>query len=191
MPATREEMVEWVFALLDQRVMPDANPIWADGSRISADERRELLTLLQYEGRLRVQRHEAAQQNGPTRRSRRLLASFLSPEQRERFRLKGEFYVTAPSGRVYRFHPGWPPAEVERHGKRVFAVRSFCLHQDPEHAMPAADLTLAQLLLLSHSEEAFRAEANHRDHLDQLWNGDYLRRLRRAQQERQRLGATP
>ena len=44
--------------------------------------------------------------------------------------------------------------------------------------MPPADLSAAHLLMLLSDEAAFLATANARDARDQLWNRDYLRRLR-------------
>jgi hypothetical protein len=76
---------------------------------------------------------------------------------------------------------------IVRHGQRWFRRTAYCVHDDPDDpdAMPPADLTVAHLLMVLADEAEFLATANARDVRTQMWNGDYLRRMRRR-----RLAAT-
>lgn len=113
----------------------------------------------------------------------RLLRRLLSAGQRRQLRRLRYFYATTPTGATYRLDPRRAHAErVERHGPRGrwYAKRSFCLHDDHDaDKMPPADVTTAHLLLLMADEAAFLEMANETRRDDQLWNGDYLRRMRR------------
>jgi hypothetical protein len=55
------------------------------------------------------------------------------------------------------------------------------LHPEDPAALPAADVSLAQLLLLSADEAEFRSRAN-REEIPRacLWNGEWRRRLNNA-----------
>lgn len=115
------------------------------------------------------------------RKAYRLLRRFLTPEQDAQLRRKREIPVTTASGRTYRLLPNTGAVhEVERHGSRYFVVRSFCLHPDDTVPLPPADVTLSQLLLLVADEEEFRRLANITERQSDLWNGEWLRTLRRV-----------
>lgn len=183
MPGTVVEFCRYVEAVLAGTVMPDTMPVWEDGTAATEAELREIAGLMLYEARQRWNRRREAESLPARRKAARLLRRFLAPQQREQLKRRGHFVVETPSGRFYRFHPRMGRAEeVTRHGTRFFVLTSFCLH--PEEKLPPADVTLAQLLLLSTDEEAFRQEANATNRRDQLWNGDWLRRLRQAARER-------
>jgi hypothetical protein len=117
-------------------------------------------------------------------RSRQLLRSFLSEKQRREFSQNRQIVVIGSLGGRYRLYPHTGACKgLERHGKRWFAVRRFCLH-DPEGLLPPADVSLAQMLLLLQDEAAFLAKANVTEQRSTLWNGDWLRRLNAARCER-------
>lgn len=184
MPAAEGEMAAFLGRLLGGEWI-ETPVIWRDGSLVSERELRELSALLRHELDRRGYVRRLHQTAGPRRRAMRLLRSFLTPEQNRQLDSRREFHVTAASGRTYRFRPCTRTVqEVERHGSRFFVVRSFCLHPPDDAKLPAADVTLAQVLLLSADEEEFRAKANISERLTQLWNGDWLRTLARRRRER-------
>ena len=76
---------------------------------------------------------------------------------------------------------------MTRHGRRWFVRRHFCLHEQSLLVlpMPPADLALTHLLWLLADEQEFLRLANATDRRDMLWNGQWRRRLRAAQLERQ------
>lgn len=183
MPATPQELAELAGRLGNNPVVTAATDEfrWADGSAITDAEWSDVLALHAY--LLRVRRRKL--QSGAQRKARRLLRQLLAPSQRASLSRLGHFYVTAPSGSTYRLDPRLGRAErVEKHKGRYFAKRSYCLHDaDDGGKMPPADVTIAHMLLLLADEAAFLATANESPRDDQLWNGDYLRRLRRRQQQ--------
>jgi hypothetical protein len=69
----------------------------------------------------------------------------------------------------------WDESDAESVAR---ARRSFCIHPESGHGLPGADIALTQMLWLAADEEAFLAEANATERHQDLWNGDYLRRLR-------------
>jgi hypothetical protein len=92
--------------------------------------------------------------------------------------------VEGSAGGTYRVMPYCGQTQrVERHGRRWFAKAAFCYH-DKEGELPKADVALAHLLLLKTDEPGFLAAANHRVLGDQLWNRDYIRRLRERRAQR-------
>jgi hypothetical protein len=176
MPGTPQEFVALLGAWPDDSLIPPPGHRWGDGTAITPDEEADLLALRVYAHRLRARRRWGRAQA----RARRLLRSLLSAEQRGQLRRWRYFLVAAPSGSVYRLNPRCGHVErVERHGRRWFVREAFCLHDAPDDGqMPPADLSVAHLLLLRADEEAFLATANRNPRNDQLWNRDYLRRIR-------------
>lgn len=187
MPATTEELCAWARALLDATVMPDTVPIWADGTRATLQEGQDVMALAAYEARRRRDARRLARSAKARCRAYRLLRLFLSPTQAEQLARCRHFEQAAASGRVYRLIPATGQVdEVERHGKRRYVIRSFCLHPDPWNEVPPADVSLAQLLLLVSDEEEFLRLANATERRsDTLWNGEWQRRLRSARRERE------
>lgn len=186
MPGTPREFVALVDAFLTTdrpwAVILDEWR-WEDGTPVSMAEWDDLRALVAYT--LRMRRRRAHRE--PQRKAMRLLRRLLSPAQRAQLRRLRYFYATAASGATYRLDPRRGHAErVERHGPRGrwYVKRAYCLHDDQDaDAMPPADVTAAHLLLLMADEAAFLAEANESRRDDQLWNGEYLRRMRRRHLE--------
>lgn len=177
MPGTPDELVALAITWSEDSLIPPPGHRWADGTDISDAEWRDVLALRAYIRRLRErERHKPAQ-----RKARRLLRSLLTPRQRAELRRLRYFYATTPGGATYRLDPRRGYAErVERHDRKWFVKRAYCLHdQCDEGKMPPADVTVAHLLLLLADEPAFLATANETRRDDQLWNGEYLRRMRR------------
>ena len=184
MAVSLEEMEELlgllVAALVEDRVAPDDVP-W---HKFGEDLQRSIFEAVAHEKRRRA--HRRGQ-----RRAMRLLRSLLPEEQREAVRRSGCFRVVGSLGGVYRLHPHHGAVErVERHGRHWFATVNYCLHDDGRE-MPAADLTLAHMLWLLSDEARFLAEANARPMMSELWNGDYMRRLREARIRRAQALPTP
>ncbi len=173
MPGTTDE----ILALVTLEDTPPAF-LWADGTAPTAAELADVAALRGYRRTLLWRRR-----SGPQRVAMRLLRSLLSADQRASLRRSKSFLVIASSGRAYRLWPALGSTElVTRHGTRWYVLLRYCLHDDrsdPGLAMPPADLSVAHLLLLLADEDGFRAEANARHARDQLWNPDYLRRVRR------------
>lgn len=182
MPGTSEEIVRLATA-------PGGIPngiVWADGTQATAEEIFDLVALREYA----IRRIDRVRMIGaPQQRAMELLMSFLTDSQQRQLRRCRYFVATGSDGGVYRFNPRLgATAQVTRHGKRWFVKKIFCLHDDqanPREAMPPADLSLAHLLLLRSDEAEFHRLANVRDARDQLWNGDYQRRIREARRERE------
>jgi len=182
MPAAPTEMATHARRLLIGAVMPDTVPTWADGTAATDDEMHDIRLLLLYEAELQAERK--ARCSKAQRTAMRLLRSFLSDSQKSQLSARGCFDVVTPSGRSFRFWPRRGLAEqLERHGKRLYSIIGFCLH-DEGSQMPTADVTLAQLLLLSVDEEEFLRLANHRRYSLSLWDGEWRRRLNAAARER-------
>ena len=185
MPATTDELFRWLDALLDGTVMPDTVPVWADGTTATDEEQRSLDNLLRHEAQRRAHRRRIAQSVGPRRKAYRLLRGFLTGEQVQQLRRRGEFHVTTGSGRHYRLVPRTATVHrVELHGSRYFVRQTFCLHPDNPEDLPPADITLAQFLLLSADEPEFLLEANAWERRSQLWDGAWLRQRAQARRER-------
>lgn len=184
MPPTPAELNQIVNGLVTHEIRPDdvETIIWSDGSAITDREIRDVVALFVYALQLRQSKHLKGQ-----RKAMRLLRSLLSAEQRRQLRRSRYFYATTASGVVFRFIPRRGLTErVILHGKRFYAASHFCLH-DPEDddQMPPADLTVAHLLLITTDEPRFLEMANEHAVLSHLWNGDYLRRVRRRRAERE------
>jgi hypothetical protein len=182
MPATAQELVAVVNGLVSCRMsLGDIDLMtWADGTVMTRAEWREILALTAYVGQCR--RKPPGQ-----RKAMRLLRSLLNPEKQRSLKRNRCFYVTSKSGATFRFWPktGWSE-RVERHGSRYYVVSRFCLH-DPEglDKIPPADVIIAHLLLISVDEGRFIEMANEHEISRQLWNGEYLRRVREARIERE------
>jgi hypothetical protein len=177
-PGTSQEIIALVNAFVTDAASPDvlSGWRWDDGEIITEGERNDVLALYLYALGRRRKRH----QGGPQRKAMRLLRGLLSPTQRRDLSRLRYFHVAAPSGTTYRLDPRRGHAElVERHGRRYFVRRAYCLHdEDDAGKLPPADVTVAHLLLLLVDEAAFLAAANMTPRDDQLWNRDYLRRIR-------------
>jgi len=172
-----EQMQEFlsllVAALVEDRVAPDDVP-W---HKFGEDLQRSIFEAVAHEKRRRTRRRGQ-------RRAMRLLRTFLSAEQRRTVASGGRFLVVGSLGGVYRLHPHHGAVErVERHGRHWFATVSYCLHDDGRE-MPPADLALAHMLWLLSDEAQFLAVANARPMMSELWNGEYLRRIREARARR-------
>ena len=171
MPGTPHELAQ----LADGEGYPD-DFRWLDGTELTPDEWREVLALRAY---LAQMRHRKGRDRKGQRRAMRLLRSLLTPEQRRRLRTSKNVLVHTTGG-TYRLWPGQGLAEaMERHGKNWYCRTQFCLHDEPdENAMPPADVAIAHLLLLMTDEGEFLRLANATRNRSDLWNGDYLRRMR-------------
>lgn len=90
-----------------------------------------------------------------------LLRSYLTREQRRDLRRTRLFTITGSAGGVYRLcpHTGKVEGSHLRLGKRTYCTKVYCYH-DPEAILPAADVTMGQMLLILTDEPAFLAEAN-------------------------------
>jgi hypothetical protein len=181
MPGTPHELAQLAQAChLAQRHVDPGEWVWDDGTTITAQEATDVTALAAY--LTRQSTREARNARGQ-RRGMKLLRRLLSAEQRRQLRNSKDFLVVGSLGGVYRLRPANGRTErVERHGTRWFVRESYCFHDDrivPEEALPDADLTIAHLLLLVADEGEFLARANASTRRDQLWNGEYLRRMRR------------
>jgi hypothetical protein len=185
MPGKPEEFVALVNALLaGTGSLPAVDDFrWADGSAIADAEWRDVLALQAYAVRQRSLRLRSPSQ----RRAMRLLRGLLPADRRAELSRLRYFHVTTPAGATYRLDPRRGHAErVERHGRRWFVKRWYCLHDaDDNGKLPPADVTIAHLLLLLADEPSFLGTANESRRDDQLWNGAYLRRIRAARAERE------
>lgn len=172
--ATQDDIVRVakVIAAGDQH--PDMGAL--DG--FTEDEGRQVVSLALYQIRYGPRRRAQ-------RKARQLFQSWLTPAQREEYRRRGEVRIVGSAGGHYRIHPNAGRAErIERHGKNWYAVSDFCYH-DQDCELPNADLALVHFLMLLTDEPGFLAVANEHPRDRQMWNGEYLRRMRRAQRERQ------
>lgn len=123
---------------------------------------------------------------GPSqRRALALFRSWLTDDMREELRRAAAVIVIGSAGGTYRISPfSGQTQRVERHGRRWFAKASYCYH-DEEGDLPKADVALAHLLFLATDEPRFLASANASELGDQLWNREYLRRIREARARRE------
>lgn len=176
MPYTSEEIVALVNVILTGGAGDIEGWRWQDGTAATAREFRDVRALVGYTQRMRRRWRTDAQ-----RRACRLLRSLLTDAQKRELRRTGCFRVTTPGGSTYRLLPRRGHVErVERHGSRWFTRKSYCLHDEEDAGkLPPADVTIGHLLLLTADEPRFLATANETARDDQLWNGDYLRRMRR------------
>ena len=183
MLGTDQELIALVEGILTDRISPMQldDLRWADSTAITERESLDVLTMYAYALRQRRRNRPIAQ-----RKAMRLLRTLLSPEQRRTLRSGRYFYVTTWSGVTFRFLPRCGFTErVERHGKRWYSRSHFCLHDDNEE-LPPADIVMAHLLLIISNEGKFLAMANEHETRRQLWNGEYIRGMRRARIERER-----
>lgn len=172
---TNQELLERASQYATAGVIDDSS--WSDGSLVNENDRRDLENIVSYLRDCRTIR--SAETRRAQRRAMRLLRSLLTPVQRATLRTRKEFLVVCPSGNVYRLYPRtgvvW---RVDRHGKNWFVRTAYCIHEDKELGIPPADRTVAHLLLLLTDEDEFLQTANARDARDQMWNGEYLRKIR-------------
>jgi hypothetical protein len=179
-----EEICLVVRALARQLVAPDE----IDWSLFTLDEQREIASLVRWQIRIDLEELRRQQRGPAQRRAQGLLRTLLSERQRQDLRRRCDFFVTTKAGNVYRLRPARGHIErVERHGNRWYAKTRYCLHDpetDPVKAPPPADTTIGHLLLLSCDEAAFLSMANATPVGDQLWNRDYLRRIREGRKRR-------
>lgn len=164
------------FRFATSEAAPDLCPEYL---ALSADDRADVLSAT-----CALIRYERDRLGGPAQhRALCLLRTWLTPQQRRDLRTRREFAVTGSAGGRYRLRPATGSVQaVERHKTREFAIgTTFCLH-DPENALPAADVTLAHLLMLWTDEPGFLAASNHHAPTNMLWDGAWLRRLRAARQ---------
>lgn len=172
MPGTNAELVQ----LADGEGYPE-DFRWIDGTELTPEEWLTVLGMRLYLARMR---RDKAKDRRSQRTALRLLRSLLTPGQRAQLR-SGSVVVTVASGNAYRLLPRFGHVErVTRNGRRWFVFERYCLHDvQDEDAMPPGDLSIAHLLLLLTDEAAFLAMANAHTCRDQLWNREYLRRMRR------------
>ena len=156
---------------------------WADGTDLTREELLDVIALRNYYRLQQRRKHDKAQRKAMT-----LLKRFLDSDQRQQLRRNGSFVSVGPSGIHYRIHPAIGlTQEIKEHGSRFFASHNYCLHDDRTNgsdAMPPADVALSHILLIQSDEASFLRTANQRSARDQLWNGEYLRRLRRMRNAR-------
>ena len=162
---------------------------WSDGSEMTRQEFLDVIRLRTYHRQLNKPKQREAQ-----RKAMALLRKYLSPAHKIELRRNGVFHYTTNSGATYRVDPRRGRTErVTRHGSRWFVAVRFCLHDDrdvPSDAMPPADLALTHLLLLLSDESEFLRIANATYARDQLWNREWLRRLREARISRETISRT-
>jgi hypothetical protein len=175
---TRELIVSLVEAIVDGAVAVDFVP-W---EKFSPEFERDVMRLVLYETnrrRLCRSKMDAAQL-----RARGLLRSLLSAEQKRMLDNRRYFYVTGSAGGTYRLRPEFGSCDgVVKHGKNFFASVRYCFH-DPEGILPAADVTIGQMLHILSDEADFLARANSKPIQSDLWDGEYLRRIRTARAAR-------
>lgn len=181
MPGTTQETIEAARQLARFVLAPDQITAicWADGTRITPEEEREVFALAMYE-LIWLKKYNFEGQ----RRALALLRTLLSASQRRQLAAGHGFLARGNLGGVYRLHANVGVAwKVEKHGIRWFATRSFCIHDMPE-ICPPADVTIGHLLLLSADEAEFLRTANAKDRPLLCWDGEYLKRARRKRLER-------
>lgn len=93
----------------------------------------------------------------PDERAEMLLMSVLDADQQAEFREKGQFHVTAKSGRIYRIKRGWA-GNVYCLDDEGNATEYLCIH--PTERIPDCDNMLSQLLMILGDEDTFRNIAN-------------------------------
>ena len=151
---------------------------WEDGSPVTDGDWRDVWAVRCHHARIR---RDKAKDKRPQRTAMQLLRSLLSPNQRAELTRGGNVVVRGSEGGTYRILPRFGHVErVTRNGRRWFVAERYCLHDvQDDDAMPPADLSIAHMLILLSDEPEFLRLANANDARDQLWNGEYLRRLRR------------
>ena len=180
MPGTHDAImalvIEWPFE--DEVRIPEFR--WGSGDAMTPGEWADVRTLRAYA--MQLAEGKAITNSAPQRLAMRLLRGLLSNEQARSLNRSGDFLVPAKSGSIYRLTPRMGLAErVEKHGRKWFVKQAFCLHDErDESRMPPADVTIAHLLMLIADEPGFLKTANSHRRDNQLWNRDYLRRLRTA-----------
>jgi len=83
------------------------------------------------------------------------LVAFLSPEERERFRACGCFYVTSNTGRTWRLGP----RVVGLVSDSAWMDSTYCIHF-ADSLLPHEDCVLALALLLATDEARFLSIAH-------------------------------
>lgn len=92
------------------------------------------------------------------KRAEELLYSVLDDEQRATYEKERYFDVySGDRSRRYRIKKGWS-GNVELIGPDGKAIERYCVH--PREAVPEEDNLVAQMLMIEHEEQRFRATAN-------------------------------
>lgn len=168
-------MMRVVRALADGAMTADE---LMDNHDLTSKQRATIFHLAVYEIQYQARHHNKAQ-----RRAYRLLRRFLSPKQRSDLRTKRYFNVVSSSGRLYRLRPSTGAVYmVEHHRTRDFEKIAYCIHSELKR-IPAADETIAHMMLLQTDEDRFLDIAHISYISNRLWNG----RWRRDPVERRRL----
>jgi hypothetical protein len=148
---------------------------------LTEDEARRLLSYVLYELRRRGLPSQ--------RRAGQLFKSWLTTAQADELRRREHVTVTGSMGGVYRIRPRAGVTErVERHGRNWYRIATYCYH-DAEGELPAGDIALAHLLILSTDEARFLAEANETKHWPQCWDSEYMTRRAEIRRRGQRAEA--
>jgi acetyl/propionyl-CoA carboxylase alpha subunit len=86
--------------------------------------------------------------------ARKLLVSNLNPQQRKEFEDNGHFFVTSPSGKLYRIREGRSiNIDLMAGNNREIVKQRLCAH--PQIACPDNDTMLTQKIMLEHQEQDF------------------------------------
>lgn len=119
--------------------------------RLAREARQREQELLRQE-KLRIQA-EAKQ------KSEALLVSLLDAQQRKELEEQNAFMVLSQLNKRYRIRRGrsMNVDELDTEGKKI---ATLCAH--PSEAVPDADTMVAQMLMLTHNEQAFLKVANRR-----------------------------
>jgi hypothetical protein len=174
-PGTPQERSVLVRQILDNVTAVDflVGRRWDDGTEITTADLDHVMALTLYEASRRKRTRSKSQ-----RRAMRLLRSLLSPGQLENLRKRESIRVIGSEGGVYRLYPKTGRAEfLERHGKREYGMRSYCLHEPPgDPPLPPADRTIAHLLMLTADEPSFLATANKTESRPMGWDSEWQKR---------------
>jgi hypothetical protein len=181
---TMDDVIGLVRGLSTGLIAPD----FVDWDCMSQNTRNNVWMLSRYEIRRLRGLDQVRRRGDPQKRAMRLLRSLLTPTQLWWLRQRRHFLITgATTGHVYRLNPYFGhTSRVTKHGSRWFVHTRFCLH-DPEVLLPPADVMVGHLLLLRADEPRFLELANATDArgMAGLWNGEWLRRVRRRRIERE------
>lgn len=175
MPPTNEEFIR----LAQQDPTPGFEGLsWEDGTEITLAEFRSVINMHAYIVTRMNRRRMAC---APQRKAMAILRSFLGPDHRKQLKTQGAFILVLPSGNAYRIDARRGTTDlVVRHGKHYFVKWHFCLHDERDDGkVPNADVALTHMLILLDDETEFLNTANCTRNLSTLWNGEYLRNLRR------------
>lgn len=184
---TSEEVVRLVEAICNREVLPSE----VDWEGMPEVTKNLVFILVAYVIESRIRKKDKAKKNKAQRRAFSLLRTLLTPGQIAELKRTRHFTVVGSSGGLYRLMPSCHHvSRIEKHGKNHYSVVSFCLH-DVDRELPPADVCIGHLMWLRSDEQAFLKMANHRNNLDMMWNGDYLRTLNAARKRRATETALP